>query len=310
MSNIKVSELTEVTGLTDYSLFLVSDKIGGVYDSKSIGIASLRTAIDRSISFVSDGNTGVPHTENIRIVNGPVIDTTFAPHTATFDFSNYATTGSNTFIGAQGISGSLSISGLTAGSFGDSAMVINPSTHVVGTMPQGLRTTYGLFSQTGTSITVSGTTTETTIVDGGVGTLSVPANGFSIGDAFRADLAGELSSANNETIRIRVKTGNTILLDTGAQTISPAVTNNVWTLSINFNIRNIGVAGVADIVSIGRFTYAKTVNGTVEGFSFNTVNNTTFDTTITNTLDITVQFGSTSASNRINTDIFTLNKIY
>ena len=90
MSNIKVSELTEVTGLTDYSLFLISEKNGLSYESNSISTNNLRSAIDRSISFVTDGNTGIVNVENIRIVNGPHIDTTFAPHTATFDFSNYA----------------------------------------------------------------------------------------------------------------------------------------------------------------------------------------------------------------------------
>lgn len=220
-----------------------------------------------------------------------------------------ATTGSNTFHGAQGITGSLSLSGITSGSLVDSALVINPITHVVGTMPQGLRTTYGLFSQTGNSITISGTTTESTLIDGGVGTLTVPANGFNIGDAFRADLGGIINTNNNETIRIRIKTGNVILADSGVQTVSN-VSNNVFTLSLNFIIRNLGGAGTASIVTIGRFSYNKTVNGNIEGFSFNTLNNTTFNTTIDNTLDITLEFGSNSSNNNVYTDIFTLNKIY
>jgi hypothetical protein len=72
----------------------------------------------------------------------------------------------------------------------------------------------------------------------------------------------------------------------------------------------VGIAGVASIVTLATFNYAKTVNGTVEGFSFNTINNTTFDTTISNTLNVTVQWGSASASNTIYSDIFVLNKIY
>ena len=44
--------------------------------------------------------------------------------------------------------------------------------------------------------------------------------------------------------------------------------------------------------------------------SFNTVNNTTFDTTIPNTLDVTAQWGAASNSNSIYSDIFVLNKIY
>ena len=224
-------------------------------------------------------------------------------------FNELATTGSNTFYGTQTINGGLTISGLTSGLFSDSAMVINPTTNVVGTMPQGLRTTYGLFSQTGNSINVSGTTTETTIIGNGVGTLSVPSNGFSIGDSFRADMGG-LISGTGASIRIRVKTGAVVLLDSGTQTIANNVSDAVFNLSVNFGIRNIGAAGVANIVSLGRFSYAKTVNGTVEGFGFNTVNNTTFDTTTNNTLDMTVQWSNNNSGNNIYSDLFTLNKIY
>lgn len=170
-------------------------------------------------------------------------------------------------------------------------------------------TVYGLFSQTGNSVTVSGTTTESTLIDGGVGTLSVPANGFSVGDSFRADFGGVLNVGNNQTIRIRLKTGSVILADSGIQAITN-ITNDIWSLSVNFTIRSIGVAGVASIVSLGSFHYSKTSNTAVEGFSFNTVNNTTFDTTINNTLDVTVEWGSTNAANNIYSDIFVLNKIY
>lgn len=170
-------------------------------------------------------------------------------------------------------------------------------------------TVYGLFSQTGNSVAVSATTVETTLIDGGVGTLSIPANGFSVGDSFRADFAGVFSCANNQTIRLRIKDGYFILADSGLQQITN-ITNAVWSLSINFTIRQVGVAGVASIVTLGVFRYSKTVNGTIEGFSFNEVNNTTFDTTLSNTLDVTVQWGSDNAGNNIFTDIFVLNKIY
>ena len=170
-------------------------------------------------------------------------------------------------------------------------------------------TVYGLFAQTGNSAVVSGTTTESTLIDGGSGTLSVLANQFQIGDSFRADFAGVLNAANNQTIRIRVRTGSVILLDSGAQPITN-ITNDVWGLSINFTVRQIGGPGVASIVSLGAFHYTKTSNGVVEGFSFNTVNNTTFDTTINNTLDVTAEWGSANVGNTIYSDIFVLNKIY
>jgi hypothetical protein len=168
---------------------------------------------------------------------------------------------------------------------------------------------YGLFSQTGNSVTVSGTTVETTIIGGGIGSLSIPANGFSVGDSFRADFGGLLSAKNNDTIRIKIKTGSVILANSGAQTMTTSV-DDVWQLSINFTIRQIGVAGVASIVSLGVFHTTKQSNDSQSGFAFNTVNSTTFDTTVNNTLDVTVEFSSNSSLNSIYSDIFVLNKIY
>ncbi len=167
----------------------------------------------------------------------------------------------------------------------------------------------GLFAQTGNSVPITGTTVETTLINGGVGTLSVPANGFSVGDSFRGDFGGVLNSANNQTIRIRIKSGSVVFVDSGLQNITN-ITNNVWSLSIDFTVRQVGPAGTASIVTLATFNYAKTVNGTVEGFSFNSINNTTFDTTINNTLNVTVQWGSNNAGNSIYSDIFVLNKIY
>jgi len=169
--------------------------------------------------------------------------------------------------------------------------------------------TYGLYAQTANSTPVSGTTTESSLINGGVGTLSVPANGFKVGDSFRAVMAGVLNVDNNQTLRIRVKAGSIVLLDSGLQSISN-ITNDVFSLNIDFTIRQIGGAGTASIVSLGVFNYTKTVNGTIEGFSFNTINNTTFSTTISNTLVITAQWGSTSIDNSIYSDVFVLNKTY
>ena len=168
---------------------------------------------------------------------------------------------------------------------------------------------FGLFAQTGNSVPISGTNVETTLINGGVGSLSVPANGFQVGDSFRAIFGGVLNAANNQTIRIRVKSGSVILLDSGLQPITN-ITNNVFNLHIDFTIRALGTAGAASIVALGAFNYVKTSNGVIEGFGFNTVNSTTFNTTIGNTLDVTVQWGSNNAGNSIFSDIFILNKTY
>lgn len=171
-------------------------------------------------------------------------------------------------------------------------------------------TVYGLFAQTGNSVAVSATTVETTVIDGGVGTLTVGANQFQIGDSFRADFGGLMSARNGDDITIRVKTTDGVILaDSGPQNMDGAV-NDVWQFSVNFTIRQTGVAGVAEIVSLGVFHTTKQSNSSQTGFAFNTVNNTTFDTTVSNTLDVTAQFSTNSVLNSIYSDIFVLNKIY
>jgi hypothetical protein len=167
----------------------------------------------------------------------------------------------------------------------------------------------GLFSQTANSTTITGTTSELTLIDGGVGTLTVPANGFAVGDSFRVDMGGLMSAHNNDSIRIRLKSGSVNLGDSGFLTL-PQINDQVWSLSVTFTIRAIGEANFASIVSLAQFHILKKASGTQQGFAWNTINSTTFDTTTTNTLNVTAQFSSSNIDNSIYSDIFILNKTY
>jgi hypothetical protein len=167
----------------------------------------------------------------------------------------------------------------------------------------------GLFAQTANSTPITGTTVETTLLDGGVGSLTVPANFFKVGDSFVASLGGIISSVNNDTLQIRVKSGSVILGDTGLITM-PQCTNQHWDLQVRFTIRALGAAGVAAVASFGQFTFSKDASNAYEGSDFSTVNNTTFATTISNTLGITAQWSSNNAGNNIYSESFILTKIY
>jgi hypothetical protein len=91
----------------------------------------------------------------------------------------------------------------------------------------------------------------------------------------------------------------------------PGITNQVWLLNINFTVRAIGPANTASIVVLAELHVLKAASGTQQGFGWNTIKTTDFDTTILNTLDVTAQWGSnTPAQNSIYSDIFVLNKIY
>lgn len=167
----------------------------------------------------------------------------------------------------------------------------------------------GLYAQIADSIPITGTTLPGNLIDGGVGTLSVPANGFQVGDSFIAYFSGNISCVNNETIHIHCYSDGQALADTGIVTLN-ATTNKSWEMFINFTIRNIGPAGVASIATSGRFSYNKNSNNSPESIGFYSLNNTTFDTTVNNTLQVTSQWGSANMLNTIYTRVFNLYRIY
>ena len=166
----------------------------------------------------------------------------------------------------------------------------------------------GLFSQTGDSPN-NATILETTLIDGGVGSLTVPANGFTVGDSFSVVMGGKISCSNSSPITIRIKSGAVALATTGLISL-PHITLKNWELEVTFTIRAIGAAGVASIATHGDFLYLKDSSSSFEGMTFSSTNNTTFNTTISNTLDITGQWSILNAANVLYSEIFTLSKIY
>lgn len=181
-----------------------------------------------------------------------------------------------------------------------------PSSPLEANIP--LTNNFGLYTQTNTSIPVTGIA-EASLLDGGLGSLSVPANGFQVGDSFRVIITGHISAANNNTLTIRIKTGSVVLVTTGAISTATA-TNKHYKLEIVFTIRTLGVSGVAKIVSGGIFTYNKDASNAFEGVNFSTETTTGFDTTVSNTLAITAQWGSANVANSIYSEICTLTKTF
>ena len=106
-----------------------------------------------------------------------------------------------------------------------------------------------LFTQTATSTPVINTTTETTILNGGLGSLSVPADGFSVGDTFVFNMQGNILCGNNQDLTIRAKSGSVTFFS--ATLTLPSITYLPFNLNLIFVIRQIGAAGVADIATGG-----------------------------------------------------------
>jgi hypothetical protein len=165
-------------------------------------------------------------------------------------------------------------------------------------------TLYGLYSQTAQSATVTNTVTETSIVGSGVGALTVPANFFTVGDSYHGKIGGVISSQNGDTIEIRIKTAGVTLASTGVITLEVATTLG-WELELDFTIATIGATG--SICTNGNFAYNRNT-GSLEGFVFQDVQ--AIDTTVSNTLDITVEWGQAKTQDQIYSANFVLFKTY
>jgi hypothetical protein len=168
---------------------------------------------------------------------------------------------------------------------------------------------YGLYAQTSLGTLITNTTVETSLIGTGVGTLTVPANGFNIGDSFTAKICGSLSCANNETMRVRIKSNGNVIADAGVFQMK-ITTNKFFELIIEFTVTKIGGLGVAELFVNGQYSYNQNANTQLDGVNFALISNTTFDTTVDNVLSITAQWGASNVANKIQSQNFVLTKVY
>ena len=285
MAEIKISDLTaKSANLSNTDLFAIAESDGaGGYTSKKITGQEIAAIAGENIYLV-DGTVRSDRTIDL---NGVYL--TFQHGSAdvfkisaadVISFNN-----SYSFPTADGASGQvLKTDGAGALSFGLSAA--------------------GLYAQTVVSPTLTNTTTETSIVGTGVGSLAVPANAFVVGDSYHAKIGGVISGQHNDTITIRVKTGSTILATTGTITLEAATTKG-WECELDFTVAAIGATG--SMCTNGNFAYNRDT-GSLEGFVFQDVE--TFDTTIINTLDVTAEWGQADAADQIYSANFVLHKTY
>ena len=176
------------------------------------------------------------------------------------------------------------------------------------------RVNSGFFSQTGDSTTVTDTTDETTLLGSGVGSLSVLANTFQIGDSYALNIGGKLRTNNaGQTITIRVDaisgSSRVEIATSGVISLDNINALRDFVLEVDFTIRNTGGPGTASLMTSGYFDYVKN-NGDLEGVLFSSLESTNFDTTVTKTLDVTVEWGAASTDNQIYSHIAILRKIF
>lgn len=151
---------------------------------------------------------------------------------------------------------------------------------------------FPVFIQT-TNKTVANTVTETSLIDGGVGQLTIPANFFTVGKTLKFELLGFHSATSNPTLRVRVKIGSVTVCDSGAVSTANS-TNDLVQLNAMITCRTTGVSG-----EVHGHGYWQELGSGFNNFQMVNTSPVVIDTTATNTFDITVEWGTASASNTI-----------
>ena len=285
MAEIKISDLTaKSANLANTDLFVIAESDGaGGFVSKKITGAEI-SAIAGSNIYLVDGTIRSNRTLDLNGVylafQNSGADVLKISAADVISFNN-----AYSFPTADGTSGQVLITD------GSGNLAFN-------------KPTTGLYAQTVQSATLTNTTTETSIVGTGVGSLTIAANGYVVGDSYHAKIGGIMSAQNNDTITIRIKKGSTVLATTGTLTLE-AVTNMAWECEIDLTVAAIGATG--SMCTNGNFAYNRDT-GSLEGFVFQDVE--TFDTTIANTLEITAEWGQAKTQDQIYSSNFVLRKTY
>lgn len=149
--------------------------------------------------------------------------------------------------------------------------------------------TKALFIQTA-SVTVGNTTTETTLIGAGAGSVTLPANFFSsTGKTARVTITGYYSrTSGSQTWRFKIG-GTTII----TMLASINGTNVLWSLDLIITCRATGVTGTVQVQPTNA-----SVNTTIVSSVARTTTST-INTTVSQTLDITVQNSIAAVGNRV-----------
>jgi hypothetical protein len=154
-----------------------------------------------------------------------------------------------------------------------------------------------LFSQTA-SVTVASSTSELTLIGAGQGSATLPVNFFFPGKVLRIKLWGIHSAVMTPNITVKIKIGGTTVFTTGVIATGNS-TNQVVSLEAYVTCRTDGATGTI----IGQAEWIEDGN---TSFSMANTTTTTVNTTIANAVDITFQWGTSSASDTITATNVTL----
>lgn len=146
------------------------------------------------------------------------------------------------------------------------------------------------------SATVANSIVETTLIGTGTGSLTLPVNFLAVAKAIEIEAWGTIASILTPTLRLRIKLGSVTVIDTTAVTLLTITGTNLWNTRAVIDCRTTGATGT--VFGQGMGMYYTSATG-LAGIASPNTTTSTVDTTATQVIDMTVLWGSASASNTI-----------
>ena len=140
----------------------------------------------------------------------------------------------------------------------------------------------------------------------GQGSLSVPANGFKVGDSFCLVMAGEiLLGDKDDDFTLKVYQNGIVLGDITVALEDTAAGVSFWEVEVDFTVRAIGATG--SVCTNLDFTFNKNITKDFKGSRHITI--TTLDTTTTSSLSVTGEMVGQNNSSLV-TNMMILHRVF
>lgn len=151
-----------------------------------------------------------------------------------------------------------------------------------------------IFIQTGT-LTYANSTTETSLIGTGLGSVTLPANFWTVGKSIRVKGRGFYSSgALAPSIALKSKFGSTILASATIGNLLNSASNSGFSFEQILTCRSTGASGTVQVD--GSISYSTGIGLLGASYLIDTAPNV-IDTTISQALGVTGTWGTASASN-------------
>lgn len=158
-----------------------------------------------------------------------------------------------------------------------------------------------IFSMT-TSSTVVNSSAETNVVGAGSGQITLPANYLQVGKTLRVKASGIYTSTSTPGVfTFKFKLGSTVIVSTASVPLSVSQVNQLWSFGMALTVRSAGASGT--VFANTAFGMFDTSNG-YRVFPLTMTSATTVDTTASQQMSITAQFGTAHSSNSFTTTNF------